>query len=83
MYDPASGEVHSDDPSEIAAWFLDQDYDRKSFLVGPALLPGAGRPTPWERLSRALKGWVDPDAFEMFGARFRFRSGPVPSGGRP
>jgi adenine-specific DNA-methyltransferase len=20
---------------------------------------------PWERLSRALRGWVDPEAFEM------------------
>lgn len=65
VYDPASGEVHSDDPTQIAAWFLDQDYDRKSFLISQAFFPGAGASDPWERLSRALNGWVDPDAFEM------------------
>jgi adenine-specific DNA-methyltransferase len=65
VYDPVTGEVHSDDPTEIAAWFLDQDYDRKSFLVSQAFFPGAGASDPWERLSRALKGWVDPDAFEI------------------
>jgi adenine-specific DNA-methyltransferase len=78
VYDPASGEVHSDDPTEIAAWFLDQDYDRKSFLVSQAFFPGAGASDPWERLSRALKGWVDPDAFEMLRGTVSlpFRAGP-------
>lgn len=65
VYDPTTGEVHSDDPTQIAAWFLDQDYDRRSFLVSQAFFPGAGASDPWERLSRNLKGWVDPDAFEM------------------
>jgi adenine-specific DNA-methyltransferase len=78
VYDPASGEVHSDDPTQIAAWFLDQDYDRKSFLVSQAFFPGAGASDPWERLSRALKGWVDPDAFEMLRGTVSlpFRAGP-------
>jgi adenine-specific DNA-methyltransferase len=66
VYDPATGEVTSDDTGQIAAWFLDQDYDRRSFLVSQAFFPGAsGSADPWERLSRALRGWVDPDAFEM------------------
>jgi adenine-specific DNA-methyltransferase len=66
VYDPATGEVTSDDTGQVAAWFLDQDYDRRSFLVSQAFFPGAsGSADPWERLSRALRGWVDPDAFEM------------------
>jgi adenine-specific DNA-methyltransferase len=66
VYDPATGEVTSDDTGQIAAWLLDQDYDRRSFLVSQAFFPGAsGSADPWERLSRALRGWVDPDAFEM------------------
>ena len=45
---------------------MDQDYDRRSFLVSQAFFPGAsGSADPWERLSRALRGWVDPEAFEM------------------
>jgi adenine-specific DNA-methyltransferase len=66
VYDPATGEVASDDTTQIAAWFLDQDYDRRSFLVSQAFFPGSsGGADPWARLSRALRGWVDPDAFEM------------------
>jgi adenine-specific DNA-methyltransferase len=66
VYDPATGEVTSDDTGQVAAWLLDQDYDRRSFLVSQAFFPGAsGSADPWERLSRALRGWVDPDAFEM------------------
>ena len=64
VYDPTTGEVTSDSTDQIAAWFLDQDYDRRSFLISQAFFPGAGSADPWQRLSRALKGWVDPDAFE-------------------
>ena len=42
VYDPATGEVSSDSTDEIAAWFLDQDYDRRSFLISQAFFPGAG-----------------------------------------
>ena len=66
VYDPATGEVSSDTTDGIAAWFLDQDYDRRSFLISQAFFPGAGPGgDPWKRLSTALKGWVDPDQFEM------------------
>lgn len=66
VYDPATGEVSSDTPDGIAAWFLDQDYDRRSFLISQAFFPGAGPGgDPWKRLSTALRGWVDPDQFEM------------------
>lgn len=66
VYDPATGEVTSDTPDGIAAWFLDQDYDRRSFLISQAFFPGAGPGgDPWKRLSTALKGWVDPDQFEL------------------
>jgi len=65
VYDPATGDVTSDSTDGIAAWFLDQDYDRRSFLISQAFFPGAGTTDPWERLARKLRGWVDPDAFEM------------------
>ena len=66
VYDPATGEVTSDTVDGVAAWFLDQDYDRRSFLISQAFFPGAGPGgDPWKRLSTALRGWVDPDQFEM------------------
>ena len=65
VYDPATGEVASAGTDGVAAWFLDTDYDRRSFLVSQAFFPGAGTADPWARLGRALRGWVDPDAFEM------------------
>ena len=66
VYDPSSGEVSSAGTDGVAAWFLDTDYDRRSFLVSQAFFPGSGGGAdPWARLGRALRGWVDPDAFEM------------------
>ena len=85
VYDPASGEVHSDDP-ERDRGLVPRPGLRPQELPGrPGVTSLArARPTPWERLSRALKGWVDPDAFEMLQGRgVRSRSGPAPSGGRP
>ena len=78
VYDPTTGDVTSDTIDQVAAWFLDQDYDRRSFLISQAFFPGSGGADPWERLSRALRGWVDPDAFEMLRGTVSlpFRPGP-------
>jgi adenine-specific DNA-methyltransferase len=65
IYDPSTGDVSSAGTDGVAAWFLDSDYDRRSFLVSQAFFPGAGSVDPWARLGHVLRGWVDPDAFEM------------------
>jgi adenine-specific DNA-methyltransferase len=65
VYDPTTGDVSSSGTDGVAAWFLDTDYDRRSFLISQAFFPGAGATDPWARLGRALRGWVDPDAFDM------------------
>jgi adenine-specific DNA-methyltransferase len=65
VYDPATGEVSSAGTDGVAAWFVDTDYDRRSFLISQAFFPGSTATDPWARLGRALRGWVDPDAFEM------------------
>jgi adenine-specific DNA-methyltransferase len=46
VYDPTSGEVSSAGTDGVAAWFLDTDYDRRSFLVSQGLLPRLRR---WRR----------------------------------
>jgi adenine-specific DNA-methyltransferase len=63
LYNPQTGEVESEGGSEIAAWFLDPDYDQRTFNIGQAFFPGGTN--AWEKLQRALKGIIDPDQFEQ------------------
>jgi very-short-patch-repair endonuclease/DNA modification methylase len=62
IYDPLTGEVHSTRGEDVAAWFLDADYDGKTFRISQAFFPGD--PDAWEKLQRALKAHIDPEAFE-------------------
>jgi adenine-specific DNA-methyltransferase len=63
LYDPSSGETHHRSGEEVAAWFIDHDYDGRTFCVCQALFPGSAK-NPWERLQRALKGTIDEEKFE-------------------
>jgi len=63
IYDPLSGEVHSTRGEDVAAWFLDTDYDGKTFKISQAFFPGD--PDAWEKLQRALKAQIAPEAFEQ------------------
>jgi len=75
IYDPLTGEVHSTRGEDVAAWFLDTDYDGKTFKISQAFFPGD--PNAWEKLQRALKVQINPEAFEqMCGTvSFPFESG--------
>jgi len=59
--DPLNGEVHSTRGEDVAAWFLDTDYDGKTFHICQAFFPGD--PDAWDKLQRALKAQIAPDAF--------------------
>ena len=61
VYDPTTGEVRSSTTDDIAAWFLDTDYDGRSFFVRHAYFTGGNK--PYESLQRALKADIDPDAW--------------------
>jgi adenine-specific DNA-methyltransferase len=63
IYDPLTGEVHSTRGEDVAAWFLDTDYDGKTFHICQAFFPGD--PDAWEKLQRALKAQIDAEAFEQ------------------
>ena len=62
IYDPLTGEVHSTRGEDVAAWFLDTDYDGRTFHICQAFFPGD--PDAWEKLQRALKAQIDPEAFD-------------------
>jgi adenine-specific DNA-methyltransferase len=62
VYDPLTGEVHSTRGEDVAAWFLDTDYDGKTFHICQAFFPGDA--DAWEKVQRALKAEIDAEAFE-------------------
>ena len=75
IYDPLTGEVHHSRGEDVAAWFIDTDYDGMSFHICQAFFPGDSK--AWEKLQRALKAQIDPEAFEkMRGTKsFPFKPG--------
>jgi adenine-specific DNA-methyltransferase len=64
FYDPNSGETSHRSGDDVAAWFIDHDYDGRTFCICQALFPGGGK-NPWEKLQKALKGTIHEDKFEM------------------
>jgi adenine-specific DNA-methyltransferase len=64
IYDPVTGETSHDDGENVAAWFLDHDYDGRTFCVCQAFFPGGKNKNTWEKLQKALKGCIDEDRFE-------------------
>ena len=63
IYDPLTGEVQSTRGEDVAAWFLDTDYDGKTFHICQAFFPGD--PDAWEKLQRALKATIPEEDFEQ------------------
>ena len=63
VYDPVSGALHPTDKQRIAAWFLDTDYDGRTFCICQAFFPDRRK---WDRLARALNdlGLVERGAFD-------------------
>lgn len=63
VYDPVTGTLYPTDRQRIAAWFLDTDYDGRTFCICQAFFPDRSK---WDRLARALgdTGVVEREAFE-------------------
>ncbi len=62
VFDPTTGDVRSDDTSQIALWMIDTNYDEESFFVRHCYFTGGN--DPYRRLKAALKAEVDADAWE-------------------
>jgi adenine-specific DNA-methyltransferase len=61
VYDPTTGAVRSSSVDDIAAWFLDTDYDGDAFFVRHAYFTGAD--DPYDKLRRALKADISEEAW--------------------
>jgi adenine-specific DNA-methyltransferase len=61
VYDPNTGDIRSNDVRDIAAWFIDTDYNEESFFVRHAYFLGAN--DPYKALKTALRAEIDEDAW--------------------
>ena len=58
IFDPATGQVRSDDAGGIACWFVDTNYNEESFFVRQAYFLGASN-DPYKALKTTLKAEID------------------------
>ena len=65
-YDTRSGAIESGDPSKIAMWLLDTDYDGRSLYPRQVFFPMADDDEGWARLARNLKAEIDPELIEKY-----------------
>ena len=63
IYNPVENTVSSAGGDKVAAWFLDSDYDGRTFCITQAFFPDK---KAWDKIARALKGVIDPERFEKF-----------------
>lgn len=66
IYDPVKSEIRSsgcgDPEHEIAAWFIDTNYNGEAFFVTHAYFLGADK--PYEKLKKTLKADINEDAWD-------------------
>jgi adenine-specific DNA-methyltransferase len=74
VYDPVTNTLYPTDKDRIAAWFLDSNYDGRTFCISQAFFPDRSK---WHKLAKALgdQGVVDESAFEALSG---LRSLPFP-----
>ena len=63
IYDPLDNTIVSASADSVAAWFVDTDYDGRTFCISQAFFPDS---SSWDKLASSLKGVVDPEAFGAF-----------------
>lgn len=63
IYDPMKGEVRSSGARKVAAWFLDADYDGRTFCVTQAFFPDQDA---WSSIAKDLKVDSDDKSFAAY-----------------
>ena len=62
IFNPATGQVRSDDTDGIACWFVDTDYNEESFFVRQAYFLNASN-DPYRALKTTLRAEIDEEAW--------------------
>jgi len=73
VFDLKTSEVRASEKDDIAAWFIDTDYNEESFFVRHAYFLGAN--DPYQSLKTSLKAEIDKEAWETL---YRDVSRPFP-----
>lgn len=63
IYDPVENTIESSDAKDVASWFIDTDYDGRTFCITQAFFPDK---SAWKKLSKALNNVIDTSVFEKF-----------------
>ncbi len=79
VFDPKTGDVRASGKDDIAAWFIDTDYNEESFFVRHAYFLGAQ--DPYKSLKASLRAEIDETAWETL-YRDKSRSFARPENGR-
>ena len=80
IFNPATGQVRSDDTDGIACWFVDTDYNEESFFVRQAYFLGASS-DPYRALKTTLRAEIDEEAWATLRSDVS-RPFPKPESGR-
>jgi adenine-specific DNA-methyltransferase len=60
IYNPVDNTILPTNADKVAAWFVDSDYDGRTFCITQAFFPDK---KAWDKLARALKGVIDEEQF--------------------
>jgi len=74
IYNPVDNSVTPTKADKVAAWFVDGDYDGRTFCITQAFFPDKNA---WGKLSKALENVIDPERFEALSG---MKSLPFPAG---
>ena len=74
VYNPVDNTLSSAGADKVAAWFLDSDYDGRTFCITQAFFPDK---KAWDKIARDLKGVIDTESFDAFSGT---ESLPFPAG---
>jgi adenine-specific DNA-methyltransferase len=75
IYNPVENTILPTSADKVAAWFLDTDFDGRTFCITQAFFPDR---SAWDKLARALKGVIDEERFTALTGRVSL---PFPAGG--
>ena len=74
IYNPVDNTVSAAGADKVAAWFVDTDYDGRTFCIAQAFFPDR---KAWKKIASDLNSVVDAERFEQFSGT---ESLPFPAG---
>jgi len=60
IYNPVENTILPTSADKVAAWFLDTDYDGRTFCITQAFFPDK---SAWGKIARAMRGVIDEESF--------------------